>query len=78
MTSLINKILKETSLEIRYKISIEMEMITMLTNAGLRKNKMWRENKKDNKILAAIGKSAKKLAKEHIRILKEWEKYGKP
>jgi uncharacterized membrane protein (UPF0127 family) len=77
--SVIQKLLKETSLETRFYISIEMTFIKMLGELGFIENRPWDEdNVEDTKILSKIIETAKNESKYLITELKKWEKDGRP
>ena len=76
---MINKILKETPLETRLKVSNEMAFIMLITKLGYRESKMWDENdEKDNEILKILLSFATEHTKNQMRDIKEWEEDGKP
>lgn len=69
------KILKETPLEVRLKVSNEMAFIMLLSELGYRENKMWDESdEKEMEILHKLCEFAKKHTASQIREIKEWEK----
>ena len=70
------KVLKETSLQIRLKVINEMMFIKLLTELGFRQDKMWTEDEEDMLTkLCYLAENATELQMEEI---KEWEKDGKP
>jgi hypothetical protein len=72
---LIEKILKETPLETRLKVSNEMAFIMLITDLGFRENKMWDENDpKEMELLGKICKFAIEHTKNQIETIEEWKK----
>lgn len=77
--SIIQQVLKETSLETRINVSIEMSFITLLVELGYLEDRMWNEdNPEDTRILSTIIKLAKKEAKYLVNEVNKWEEDGKP
>lgn len=74
-SKLVEKLLKETPLEIRLKVSNEMAFIMLITELGYRENKMWDENnEKDNEILNKLLRFAKKHTEDQMKTIEEWKK----
>lgn len=73
---LIEKILKETPLETRLKVDIELAFINLLTELGYRENKVWEDDEEDK--LQRLFELANELTTSHLETIKEWEKDGRP
>jgi hypothetical protein len=72
---LIKKILKETPLETRLKVSNEMAFIMLITELGFRENKMWNENDpKEMELLGKLCKFAEEHTKNQMKTIEEWKK----
>lgn len=79
VNSIIEQVLKETSLETRINVSIEMSFIALLVELGYLEDRKWDEdNPEDTRILSTIIKSAKKEAKYLVNEVAKWEKDGRP
>jgi len=74
--SLISKLLKETSLQIRLEVDNEFAFINLITELGFREDKMWEEC--EDPMLCKLMNLAHELAKRQIKTIKRWEKDGKP
>jgi hypothetical protein len=73
-SDLITKILKETPLEIRLKVSNEMAFIHLITELGYRENKAWDEtDDKDNEILNKLMKLAKEHTEHQMKTIEKWK-----
>ena len=78
-SKLIDKILKETPLAIRLKVSNEMAFIMLITDLGFREDKMWDEsNEEDNILLAKLMKFAKEHTDNQLKSIERWKKDGEP
>ncbi len=78
-SEIVKKILEETPLEIRLKVSNQMFLIHSLTELGFRENKTWDENnEEDNKLLLKIFDLAREHTKHQIRNIEQWEADGRP
>ena len=73
---MIDKLLKEISLEVRLKVDNEMNLIDFLTETGFRKNEMWKPEERE--LLMKLAEFAKKMTNSQLNIIEQWEKDGKP
>ena len=71
-SNILDTLLKETSLDIRFEVSIQAAFIDLLSELGYREDKMWTDD--EDEILIKISHLAKELSKDHIRIIDEWER----
>ena len=78
-SKILEKIVKEIPLEIRLKVSNEMAFISLITDLGYRKDKMWDENDKvDNEIFCKLMKLAKEHTAHQLEEIEKWKKDGEP
>jgi hypothetical protein len=75
-SKVLEKILKETPLEVRLNTSNEMAFIVILTELGFRDGNMWSEA--DDELLKKLCEFAKKHTKYQLERIKEWEDDGRP
>jgi len=75
-SDIISKILKETPLEIRLKVTNEYAFINLITELGFREDKMWADE--EGSISDKLFDLAHKLTQEQIETFNRWEKDGKP
>ena len=71
-----DRILKSIPLETRFRVSIEMSFIDLLTELGYRENKLWTEEEEEQ--LRKLCNLAQKLSSELLTEVKEWEEDGRP
>lgn len=76
MKKTLEKILKETPLKTRLKVSTELAFINLITELGYRDNKMWTDD--ENETLNKLCDLAMDLVIEHIKEFEQWENDGKP
>lgn len=73
-SELVKKILKETPLETRLKVSNEMAFIMLITDLGFRESKMWNEDdEKDNELLDKLMKFAKEHTANQMKTIERWK-----
>jgi len=75
-SDIISKILKETPLEIRLKVTNEYAFINLITELGFREDKMWADE--EGPISEKLFDLAHKLTQEQIETFNRWEQDGKP
>jgi|AntRauTorcE11897_2_1112592.scaffolds.fasta_scaffold09027_8 hypothetical protein len=75
-SKVIDKLIKETPLEVRLKVDNEMAFITLLSELGLRDDKMW--TKDEDEMLSKLIDFAKKHTQYQLETIKKWEDDGKP
>lgn len=74
-SELFEKILRETSLEIRFKVLLELFYLNLITDLGFREEKMWNENnEEDMKLLNKILEAAKKDSDSLLEEVEQWQK----
>lgn len=73
---IVEKILKETPLDIRLRVPTEMAMIDLLCELSFREDKGWSDE--EQPMLDKICECAKKLTDYHLKEIKKWEEDGRP
>lgn len=76
ISELFNKLLKETSLESRLKVSNETAFINLLTELGFREDKYWSDE--ENHILEKLCKLAKEHTDNQLETIKSCKNDGEP
>jgi hypothetical protein len=74
--SFIDKMLRETPLATRLRVSNEMTFISLLTELGYREEKAWGDDEQE--LLNKLCNIAKSHTDHQIQQILEWEKDGKP
>jgi hypothetical protein len=78
-SEIVKKILRETPLETRLKVSNEMAFIMLIHELGFREEKMWNEDdEKDNELLGKIMKFAKEHTDNQMKTIERWKEDSKP
>ena len=73
-SEIIKRIMRETPLETRLKVSNEMAFIMLITDLGFREDKMWDENnEKDNELLGKLMKFAKEHTANQMKTIERWK-----
>jgi len=73
-SALLDKILKETPLDTRLKVSNQAAFINLITELGFRENKSWdEEDEKDNALLLKLTKLANEHTDNQVKTLRNWE-----
>ena len=75
-SKVIERILKETPLKTRLKVSTEMAFISLISELGYRENKIWTDD--ENETLNKLCELAMDLVNDHIKEFEQWQKDGKP
>jgi hypothetical protein len=76
---IVKELLRQTTLETRLKVSIEMTFIQMLVELGFIESRPWDdENEEDNRILKIILDTAEKESKYLAKQVKKWQADGMP
>lgn len=74
----LNNLIKEISLDIRFKVNIEMGLISFLCDNGFRDDKPWNENdKKEMGLLNKIIEFSENLSDELIKEINQWKQDAK-
>ena len=75
-SEIFERIRKETSLEIRFKVDNEMFLIDFLCEMGYRPDRAWTDEEREtlDKILAYD----KKMTNYHLETVKKWKEDGEP
>ena len=74
-SDIVNKVIKETPLKTRLRVSTEMAFINLLNKLGFREDKMWTDD--EDEMLEIICSLAEDLADDHIKEFEEWQKDNK-
>jgi hypothetical protein len=74
--NMIDKLLKETPLETRLRVSFQMSFINLITELGYRESKMWGSD--EDETLKKLCDLAENLLNDTLQNIKEWENDGKP
>jgi len=77
-SDLLEKILKETPLEIRFKVHLEAMIITSLVDMGFRESRMWNDSDEDNELMPKRHEKAQQTTTCLLEDVKQWEKDGRP
>jgi hypothetical protein len=76
---IVKELLKQTPLETRLKVSIEMTFIQILVELGFIESRPWdSENEEDNRILKIILDTSEKESKYLAKQVKKWQADGMP
>ena len=79
LSNTISELLKETSLEIRIKMSCWFMINNLIHESGAREEAVWDEtNPKDIEMMKLLDDKTKELTERILRNIKEWEEDGKP
>ena len=79
LSNTISELLKETSLEIRIKMSCWFMINNLIHESGAREEVAWDEtNPKDIEMMKLLDDKTKELTERILRNIKEWEEDGKP
>lgn len=79
LSNTISELLKETSLEIRIKMSCWFMINNLIHESGAREEAAWDEtNPKDIEMMKLLDDKTKELTETILRNIKEWEEDGKP
>ena len=79
LSNTISELLKETSLEIRIKMSFWFMINNLIHESGAREEAAWDEtNPKDIEMMKLLDDKTKELTETILRNIKEWEEDGKP
>ena len=79
LSNTISELLKETSLEIRIKMSCWFMINNIIHESGAREEAAWDEtNPKDIEMMKLLDDKTKELTETILRNIKEWEEDGKP
>ena len=79
LSNTISELLKETSLEIRIKMSCWFMINNLIHESGAREEAAWDEtNPKDIEMMRLLDDKTKELTETILRNIKEWEEDGKP
>ena len=79
LSNTISELLKETSLEIRIKMSCWFMINNLIHESGAREESVWDEtNPKDIEMMKLLDDKTKELTERILRNIKEWEEDGKP
>jgi hypothetical protein len=79
LSNTISELLKETSLEIRIKMSCWFMINNLIHESGAREEAAWDEtNPKDIEMMKLLDDKTKELTERILRNIKEWEEDGKP
>jgi hypothetical protein len=79
LSNTISELLKETSLEIRIKMSCWFMINNLIHESGAREEATWDEtNPKDIEMMKLLDDKTKELTERILRNIKEWEEDGKP
>ena len=79
LSNTISELLKETSLEIRIKMSCWFMINNLIHESGAREEAAWDEtNPKDIEMMKLLDDKTKELTEKILRNIKEWEEDGKP
>jgi len=79
LSNTISELLKETSLEIRVKLSCWFMINNVLHETGVREEKAWdNNNKRDVELMMLLENKTMELTETILRNIKEWEEDGKP
>ena len=79
LSNTISELLKETSLEIRIKMSCWFMINNLIHESGAREEAAWDEtNPKDIEMMKLLDDKTKELTEKILRNIKEWEQDGKP
>ena len=79
LSNTISELLKETSLEIRIKMSCWFMINNLIHESGAREEDAWDEtNPKDIEMMKLLDDKTKELTERILRNIKEWEEDGKP
>lgn len=74
-SKIIEKILKETPLKTRLKVSNEMAFIHLITELGYREDKAWDENdEEDNRILLKLTALANEHTNNQMKTIDRWKR----
>jgi len=75
-SKVIDKLIKETPLEVRLKVDNEMAFITLLSELGLREDSMWTEDEEE--MLSKLIDFAEKHTQYQLQTIKKWQDDGEP
>ena len=79
LSNTISELLKETSLEIRIKMSCWFMINNLIHESGAREEAAWDEtNPKDIEMMKLLDDKTKELTERILKNIKEWEEDGKP
>jgi hypothetical protein len=79
LSNTISELLKETSLEIRIKMSCWFMINNVIHESGAREESAWDEtNPKDIEMMRLLDDKTKELTETILKNIKEWEEDGKP
>ena len=79
LSNTISELLKETSLEIRIKMSCWFMINNLIHESGAREEAAWDEtNPKDIEMMKLLDDKTKELTETILKNIKEWEEDGKP
>ena len=79
LSNTISELLKETSLEIRIKMSCWFMINNLIHESGAREEAAWDEtNPKDIEMMKLLDDKTKELTDKILNNIKEWEEDGKP